>query len=872
MFKGIDKSKLSPMMNHYVSIKEAHPDCIIMYRLGDFYEMFFDDAEVASRVLELALTGRDCGLEERAPMCGVPQQAIEAWMGKLVAAGYKVAIVEQMEDPAEATGLVRRAVTRIVTPGTITDASVLSRAKNNYLLSVLHFEKNLGICFADISTGEINVAELSDCDSVNETLLDWISTFNPSEMLYMQSGSGKSAELGRFEKRGMFVTVLDSPMKDIAQAAKRLEQYLPKHETRKLRKHLFASISTVNLFDYVYRFQEAHLQHLNTISWIEPKDSLKLNAATRENLEIDHNLENHTERNSLLWVLNDTVTAMGSRQLHRWLELPLINRSRIERRLDSVDYLCRHAAERMKLRVLLDEIYDLERLLSKLTYNRGNARDLLSLAQSLKPVPEIKALLMQVDAAPLREIGEALDELEDIRRPIEAAIVDDPPLTINEGGLIRPGFDEALDRIKFGGEQAKIDLVAYEQSQREMTGIKTLKITFKKNVGYFIEVTKSHLNRVPEAYRRRQTLKNAERFTTEELERLAAVITGGEQEINELEHRIFQSIRECVAEASLRIQQTAHHLAVLDVLQSLAKVAQDYGYVRPSFNDDDTIHMVNGRHPVVERSMREPFIPNDLEIGSKDNRIQIITGPNMAGKSTYMRQNALIILMAQIGSFVPCDRCDLCITDQIFTRIGASDNLWRGDSTFMVEMKEMASILEKATSRSFLVLDEVGRGTSTNDGLSIAYAIVEHLSEKLKAKALFATHYHELTVLAKSGNNITNRKVDIAEQDGHLIFLRKVIEGQADKSYGIEVAKLSGLPTSILERANYILSNIDQINDVSFVAKAKTEPQRQQGFSDFKKDALLRSIQQLDLDAMSPLEALNTLSRLRESADRIFED
>ncbi len=864
----IDRERLTPMMQHYLSIKDQHPDCIIMYRLGDFYEMFFEDAKTAARILELALTTRECGLEERAPMCGVPHHVIESYIPRLVEAGKKVAIVEQMEDPKLAQGLVKRSVTRIITPGTLTDAEALDQSKNNFLLSVFLAEKSFGLCYTDLSTGETRATEEIGTEDPLTALNDWITSLSPSELVITEVDS--HPERWRvFERRGVFLTMLSPKADNAEDAMQNLRRFFSAKSLRPLVKHPLTAMAASALFDYVYTFQEEQLQHLNSIEWVEREKLLGINASTRENLELHYNLNDRTKRHSLLWVLDHTVTAMGSRLLNRWLELPLTDPKEIESRLNVVESLFQSVSVRLRVRELLDNVYDLERLLGKLAYNRGNARDLLSLASSLRCLPELKAELSQSADPRLQRIGESIDPLQDLYVPIVRAIREDAPIVLTEGNLIRSGYSEKLDQLRNGGEQAREALIRYEESERERTGIKNLRVVFKRNVGYFIEITNSYLDRVPENYRRRQTLKNAERFLTDELELQAARILGDEKATFDLEYQLFQELRKLASDNAVRIQQTALVIARLDALASFAHVAEAQNYCRPVFSKNDTIDIRDGRHPVVECSCETAFIPNDTILGEADNRIQIITGPNMAGKSTYMRQVALILIMAQIGSFVPASSCCIPITDRIFTRIGATDNLARGDSTFMVEMKEMAGILQNATKKSFLVLDEVGRGTSTNDGLSIAYAILEYLSSHLPAKTLFATHYHELTALADRRKNIANRKVDIQENDGHLVFLRKVIEGKADKSYGIEVARLSGLPDEILARANYILRNIDAINDVSFVEEMPTKVERQRDFSDFQKDVLLQELCDLSVDDLRPIDALNKLHDIVERCRKL---
>ena len=877
----IDIETLSPMMQHYVSTKRAYPDALILYRLGDFYEMFFEDAEVASKVLEIALTGKSCGLEERAPMCGVPHQAIESYSSKLVDKGYKVVIVDQMEDPAQAVGLVKRAVTRILTPGTLTDTDALEGKENNFLLCLYFYLNKAALCYADLSTGEIATTEVDLKVDPITFVRNWMATIKPSEILILNDENNQEI-LGALspvlEKLPVFLSRLDVDPKKATQARDRVEGYLGPSGRKEVERHFVAAIAVASLLDYIYSFQEEKLSHLNQLQWLETDRYMLVNATSRENLELDRNLFNHTRKGSLLDVMDRTKTAMGARLLGQWLDMPLMNIGEINRRLDLVEAFKDKVTLSLPLRESLSKVYDLERLLGKFSYQRGNARDLLSLSLSLSPLPEIRRLVDTSDSSPVRTFFGHMDPLADIKDLIDRAIVEEPPITITDGGMIRMGFSEDLDRIRSGSDEAKKALVKYEAEEKKRTGINNLRIIYRKNAGYFIEVTQSNLSKVPSNYQRKQTLKNAERYTTDFLEAQAGRITGDESAIKEMEYAIFQKIRQTISDQSIRIQETAKLLAKLDVLLSLAALASDENYVRPHFypkgksSGQDRITIVEGRHPVVEVIQDEEFIGNDLDIGAKDNRIQIITGPNMAGKSTYMRQNALILIMAQMGSFVPAKSCSLPITDKILTRIGARDHLQRGESTFMVEMKEMAEILDEATSSSFLVLDEVGRGTSTNDGLSIAYAILEYLDAHKKPKTLFATHYHELTSLANKQNAISNRKVDIKEEEGQLIFLRKVVEGMTDRSYGIEVAKLSGLPSEILVRANYILSNIDAINDLSFVKETPEISDHQEDFTDFKRRAFLHSLAEININDLSPVQALTTLDDLVRQAREMTEE
>lgn len=866
----IPREKLSPMMQHYVATKEAYPDALILYRLGDFYEVFFDDAILAAKVLEIALTGKYCGLEERAPMCGVPYHAVEAYAAKLVETGHKVVIVEQMEDPKEAVGLVKRAVTRVLTPGTITDGDQLEGKKNNFLLCLYFYQASLALCYVDLSTGEMKISEAAPGEKPLQAAINWLATIQPSEVLLLEDDQNQAlcGKLkNQFAAQGIYFSQMRIDSALSVQATLLIDRYLGKGYRKKLEGHYLAAVSLAALLSYIYRFQEDQLAHLTQLDYIESGQYMHLTASCREHLELDRNLYDRGRSASLFACLDLTRTAMGGRLLHQWLEMPLLSIKEIEERYDLVAAFLEDLPLRMTLRERLGQIYDLERLLGKFAYQRGNARDLLSLSYSLSALLPIKKALLASSIALVQKEGQMLDPLAELRDLIDRAIVEEPPVLITEGGLIQKGFSTELDDLCYGSDRAKEALLLYEQEERKRTGISNLKIVFRKNAGYFIEVTKSNYDKVPEDYHRKQTMKNAERYTTDYLEAQAGKITGDEQAIRAKEYEIFQCLREEVAKAALRIQETAKRLARLDVLLSFAQSADEHDYIRPSFNQEGRIEIEAGRHPVIEQVLEGSFIANDLFIGSKENRIQIITGPNMAGKSTYMRQNALILIMAQMGSFVPAKRASLPLTDKILTRIGAKDHLAMGESTFMVEMKEMAEILREASPHSFLVLDEVGRGTSTNDGLAIACAILEYLDRHDQPKTLFATHYHELTALAQADNSLTNRKVDIREEGGALIFLRKVVEGLTDRSYGIEVAKLSGLPQEILDRAAYLLAHMDAQNENLLPDEKAVE--EADAFSDYRKEAFLTQIAQIDINQVTPMEALQQLASLIQTADEL---
>ncbi|NLW51794.1 MAG: DNA mismatch repair protein MutS [Tissierellia bacterium] len=860
-------TKLTPMMQQYMEIKKENEDSILFFRLGDFYEMFFDDALKASRDLEIALTARDCGGGQKAPMCGIPHHVSEAYLNKLVEKGHKVAIVDQMEDPRFAKGIVKRSVTRIVTPGTITDLEG-KKTDNNFLLSIYHHNNSYGISYIDITTGEFRTTEILNASNVRD-LLDFIVKVNPREILINKRLETKTFN-DLIDQRNIFVSVFDVKNSDIKDNISNLNSLLAKKISKDIEKKFFAILASNMLMDYIYLFQEDRLQHIDELSYIESQNFMKIDANTIENLEIHKNLYDASRKNTLLSILDKTRTPMGSRKVNSYLEFPLIEKDKIEYRLNIVEHLKNSLEFSTSLTDSLNQIFDLERILSKISYSRANARDMLNLKFSLEKLPNIKSLLELSDLQELRVLGKSMDDLYDLFQLIDEAIVDDPPLTITEGNIIKDGFSTQLDEVKYEAINGRKELIEYEIELREQTGIKTLKISFNKNVGYFIELTKSFIAQAPDYFIRRQTLKNSERYITERLNNIADKILGSQSDTTDLEYNIFSQIREKIANDSTRIKNTTDIIANVDALLSFAKVARDNNYIRPSFNTKGLIDIKDGRHPVIEQTMdANSFIPNDTNIGQDDNRIQIITGPNMAGKSTYMRQMALIILMAQIGSFVPASKCDLSISNALYTRIGASDNLAKGDSTFMVEMKEISNIINNATEDSFVILDEVGRGTSTNDGLSIAIAIVEYLSKNIKSKTFFATHYHELTQITDELDNVKNLKVDILEEKGELIFLRKIMEGAADKSYGIEVAKLSGLPKEIISRANFILKSMD---NKQIELDYKAPQQLSLGLESLEKDLLLKEVIDLNIDDMSAKESYDYLYDLIQKARDIFND
>ena len=869
-------AQLTPMMAQYVKTKEEYKDCILFYRLGDFYEMFFDDALTASRELEITLTGKDCGLEERAPMCGIPYHAVEGYLNKLVGKGYKVAICEQTEDPKASKGLVKREVVRIVTPGTNLNASALEEGKNQYLVCIVRFDDKFGLSAADISTGEYFVTELDS----EKKLMDEIFKFAPTEIISNQSLLLSSLNLDNMKQQiGSVVYTLD-------------DWYFEDDSCRKLLKEHFkvqnldgfglgdydcGVIAAGALLQYLYETQKNELGHMTTLQTYSIGKYMVLDSATRRNLELTETLREKQKRGSLLWVLDKTKTAMGARKLRTYIEQPLIDKEEIENRYDAVDELKDNMILREEIREYLQPVYDLERLISRISYKTANPRDLLAFKTSLSMLPSIKYLLHTASSSWLTQINEEMDSLEDICQLVEDAIDEDAPITIREGGIIKNGFHEEIDELRRAKVEGKSWLAKLEAEEREKTGIKNMKIKFNKVFGYYLEVTKANLSMVPDYYIRKQTLTNAERYITPELKELEDKILGSEEKLISLETELFNTVRDTIAAEVIRIQSTAHAIARLDVAASLAAVAEQQNFVRPKVNEKGVIDIKGGRHPVVEKMLQNDlFVDNDTYLDNHKNRISIITGPNMAGKSTYMRQTALIVLMAQIGSFVPATSAKIGIVDRIFTRVGASDDLASGQSTFMVEMTEVANILRNATANSLLVLDEIGRGTSTFDGLSIAWAVVEHISNPkiLGAKTLFATHYHELSELEGSIDGVNNYCIAVKERGDDIVFLRKIVRGGADRSYGIQVAKLAGVPDSVIERAKEIAAELSEA-DISVKAKdiansrkpvervADVEAEQISFFDTVKDEDILRELEEIDISNMTPIDAMNALYKLQ---------
>ena len=872
---------LSPMMAQYMETKKQYSDCILFYRLGDFYEMFFDDALTASRELEITLTGKECGLEERAPMCGVPYHAVDSYLSRLVQKGYKVAIAEQMEDPKLAKGLVKREVIRVVTPGTITSAQALDETKNNYLMGIVYLADKMGVSVADITTGDFLVTEVS----TDRALFDEINKFSPAEVICNDAFSMSGISLEDLKDRYHFtVSALDSHFFQDESCRKVLREHFKvgSLEGLGLGDYDCGVIAAGAVLQYLYDTQKSTLDHLTTIVPYATGNYMVLDSSTRRNLELLETMREKQKRGSLLWVLDKTRTAMGARLLRTWIEQPLISREEILKRQNAIEELNLNYISREELGEYLNPVYDLERLIGRISYKTANPRDLLAFRNSIAMVPHIKRLLGEFTSDALKELEQELDPLEDLEDLITRAIVEEPPITVREGGMIRDGYNEEADRLRHAKTEGKTWLAELEARERESTGIKNLKVKYNKVFGYYFEVTNSFKDLVPEYFIRKQTLTNAERYTTDELKNLEDVILGAEDKLFSLEYVLFCGVRDAIAAEVVRIQKTARAIAAVDVFVSLSVVATRSNYVKPQINEKGTIQIKGGRHPVVEKMMRDDmFVANDTILDNSRNRISIITGPNMAGKSTYMRQTALIVLMAQIGSFVPADQANIGICDRIFTRVGASDDLASGQSTFMVEMTEVANILRNATRNSLLILDEIGRGTSTFDGLSIAWAVVEHISNTrlLGAKTLFATHYHELTELEGLMSGVTNYCIAVKEQGDDIVFLRKIVKGGADKSYGIQVAKLAGVPDSVISRAKEL---VEQLVDSDLTARTReiaegnapaghkpvpkpddVEMSQLTLFDTVREDDIIEELKNLELGNMTPIDALNTLYRMQ---------
>ncbi len=865
-------AEMTPMMQQYLQIKEQYKDSILFFRLGDFYEMFFDDAKVASKELELTLTGRDCGQPERAPMCGVPFHSYETYAARLVSRGFKVAICEQVEDPAAAKGLVKRDIIRVITPGTVIEGSMLEEDRNNYLSSVYvsNDGKECGLCFCDCSTGEVQATVLSGAN-LSELICNELGRFNPSEII-INSMADNDAVVRAFMKDKLHgvCEVRDDAEFDVSSCRSAIcEQYAVGDVSLLGLTESSVSVCAIGCaIRYLQSTQMNGLERLRRPVVYNDAQYMKLDITARRNLELVETMRSKEKRGSLLGVLDHTRTAMGKRLMRTWIEQPLINLAAITRRLDGVEELVTGAPLRADTRDALNGVYDLERIMTRIVYGSANARELRSLLQTLEQIPLIKTALASVRTDILREIDRDVDALEDIRSLLSAAIVDDPPFSVREGKMIREGYHAELDLLRADMKDGTGIITRIETEEKEKTGIKTLKVGYNRVFGYYIEVSRLYSDQVPEHYIRKQTLANAERYITQELKELEARVLGARDRSVELEYQLFCQVRDAVADELPRIQSTAEALARLDVLASFAEVSARENYCKPEMDVSGSLHIVSGRHPVVESLSTVPFVPNDTLLDQSDNRVAIITGPNMAGKSTYMRQTALIVLMAQMGSFVPAQSAVIGVVDRVFTRIGASDDLAAGQSTFMVEMQETAAILQQATNQSLLILDEIGRGTSTYDGMAIARAVLEYCADqkKLGAKTMFATHYHELTALEQELEGVRNYNITAKKQGGDLLFLRKIVRGAADDSYGIEVAKLAGLPDTVIRCAKKYLRKLEAAAPAP-VADVLLPEDDQISLVDVGADKVAERLRNLDLNTITPIEAMNLLAELQKIAN-----
>lgn len=876
-------AEYSPMMQHYLKTKEEYKDCILFYRLGDFYEMFFDDALVVSKELELTLTGKDCGQAERAPMCGIPFHAAETYLNRLVANGHKVAICEQVEDPKQAKGIVKREVIRIVTPGTNLNTQALDETKNNYLMSIVYLGEKIGVSIADFSTGDYFVTELSS----GSELIDEINKFVPSEIITNEYFSMSGIDLTAVnDKLGITMSTLDSWYFDEDTCIKKLLTHFKVGvlDGLGLKDYTSGTIAAGALLLYLYEMQKGSVDHITSIVPYTTGKYMLIDSSSRRNLELVETMREKQKKGSLLWVLDKTKTAMGARALRSMIEQPLINKEDILKRQAGIEECNNRAIDREEIREYLNPVYDLERIMTKISCKSANPRDLIAFRNSLEMLPHIKKLIGTMESNLFAECFANLDDLADIYSLISSAIVEEPPITIREAGIIKEGFSKEADELRRAKTEGKEWLAQLEAREKEATGIKNLKVKYNKVFGYYLEVTNSFKDLVPADWVRKQTLTNAERYTTDELKKLEDVILGAEDKLCSLEYDLFNEVRDSIAAEVRRIKSTARAIAEIDVYTALSVVAQQYNYVKPAINEKGIIDIKNGRHPVVEKMIRnDMFVANNTYLDNAKNRISIITGPNMAGKSTYMRQTALIVLMAQIGSFVPAQEANIGIVDRIFTRVGASDDLASGQSTFMVEMTEVANILRNATPKSLLILDEIGRGTSTFDGLSIAWAVVEYIANTklLGAKTLFATHYHELTELEGTLDGVNNYCIAVKENGDDIVFLRKIIKGGADKSYGIQVAKLAGVPDTVIERAKELVADLSDA-DISLKARdiAQYSKKQEKLVDSYKKvddlevkqmslfdtvnnDDIIEDIKTLDISNMTPIDALNTLYKLQ---------
>lgn len=864
---------LTPMMKQYMTIKSQYPDSILFFRLGDFYEMFFDDAIVASKELEITLTARGAGMSEKTPMCGIPHHVAETYIARLVEKGYKVAICDQVEDPALAKGIVERDVVRVVTPGTITDSSALDAKTNNFLVSIYLDTYGVGLSYVDNSTGEMFTTEyLGDIENSYVFVLDELGKTYPSEIICND----------KFTTNNKFMKIIKNRINPFINVFEDVENLDNKYDSNilelfkvktlkelSLKDKIYSILSTNKLIEYLYSTQKISLDHINQLTYYDPQQYMVMDINTRANLEIHETIMSRDKKGALINILDKTSTAMGGRLLKKWLEQPLVSVSNINKRLNIVEYFTTNLMIMDEVRNLLKKVYDVERLSSKVSTGNCNGRDFIALKNSLSVLPKLKELLLNTNCQELVKISEDLDPLLDVYTTIDNAIEDSPPIGVRDGGLIKSSYSKELDDLRNGSLKGKEWLGSLESKERENTGIKNLKIGYNRIAGYYFEVTKSNTAIVPDYFIRRQTLVNAERYYTEELKSMESQILGADERSLELEYSIFQEIRSSIKKEILRLQNTSKQISMIDLLNSFGYIANKNNFVRPSINTKGYINIEEGRHPVVENNIENNlFVPNDTVLDTKKNMVQIITGPNMAGKSTYMRQVAIITLLCQIGCFVPAKAADISIVDRIFTRIGASDNLSQGESTFMVEMNEVANIIKYATKDSLIILDEVGRGTSTFDGLSIAWAVAEYIAQVIKSKTLFATHYHELTQLEENIKGIVNLTIVAEEKGDDIVFLRKVVEGSTNKSYGIQVSRLAGLNKDIINRANEILLIIEGSHQIN-INNTVVEPLKQLNLLDYKKDYYMDRVSNIDITTLTPMEALNTLNNLVEDAKNL---
>jgi len=867
-------AEYSPMMQHYLDTKEQYKDCILFYRLGDFYEMFFDDAITASRELELTLTGKDCGQEERAPMCGIPFHAAEVYISRLIGKGYKVAICEQLEDAKEAKGIVRRDVIRVVTPGTVIESNMLDEKKNNYIMSIYKNGLFFGMSVCDISTGDFFSTQIKQSNNFAK-LLDEISRYSPAEIVVNEMMFASTEEVNKIRERfECYVSRVENTKfeNDYEAIIEEYDIYCEGKKLDNIEEKMLSVISSNGLLNYLKDTQKIELEHINKINIYNVEKYMSIDLNTRRNLELTEKMRDKSKKGTLLWVLDKTATSMGGRMLRRWINDPLIDVSEINNRLDAVKELV--GSQMLKGEVVdsLKKVYDIERLIGKISYGNANGRDLISLKNSLGQLPDLKNVLSRTSSKLLQSLYSDLDELKDVHSLIDATIVEEPPISVKEGGLIKLGYNEEIDEYKKASTEGKNWIIELEAREKEATGIKNLKVGFNKVFGYYIEVTKSYLSQVPDTYIRKQTLTGGERYITEELKNLEEKTLGAQEKLIDLEYKVFQEIRASISRQIQRIQKTANIVSTLDVLASFATVALDLNYAMPIVDNSGEIDIRDGRHPVIEKMLPSgSFIENDTYLNKESDRLSIITGPNMAGKSTYMRQVALITLMAQIGSFVPASYAKIGVVDKIFTRVGASDDLSMGQSTFMVEMMEVANILKESTNNSLVILDEIGRGTSTYDGLSIAWAVAEYISNKEKcgAKTLFATHYHELTELENKLEGVKNYSIAVKEKGEDIIFLRKIVKGGTDESYGIHVAKLAGVPQDVVKSANEILKGLERKSILINKGKEKEDKKVVSGQLDmynYKLADIAHELDKINVNEITPIDALNILLKLKEAA------